>query len=100
LLASIDKIDVLSQHIKLFDIESNPFTGSDVRVRYFLEFDGFTRLELFTSKGELARVLVNGEVLRGTYDLVLSTAGLSSGVYMLRLTSGQFTETKQLVIMK
>ena len=87
-------------HYQLYDIEPNPASGSDVTIKYSVPFDGFTRIDLVDTKGELVGVLVNEEVSKGNHELLLPTSALSSGLYLIRMSSGKFADTKQLIINK
>ncbi len=89
-----------STEYQLYEVEPNPVVGSNVTVKYSISFAGETKLELYKSSGELVGVLVNGEQSAGLHELTLTTEGLPSGVYYLRLSSGHFTDTKPLVIAK
>jgi hypothetical protein len=89
-----------STQYELYDVDPNPISGPNVNVKYSISFAGQTKLELFKSSGELVGVLVNGEVKAGVHELTVPTASLNSGVYYLRLSSAQFTETKPMVIAK
>ena len=89
-----------STKYQLYEVQPNPVSGPNVNIKYSISFTGQTKLELFKSNGELVGILVNGEQKAGLHELTLPTEGLSSGVYYLRLSSAQFTETKPLVIAK
>ena len=89
-----------STQYQLFDVEPNPVSGPTVDVKYSISFAGQTKLELYKSSGELVGMLVNGERKAGIHTITIPTDGLPSGVYYLRLTSAQFTDTKPLVINK
>jgi hypothetical protein len=58
------------------------------------------RLALYNTLGELVTVLVNGRQSAGYKHVTLEAQGLPSGVYFYRLTAGEFTDTRKLVVVK
>jgi hypothetical protein len=49
--------------------------------------------------GEVA-TLVNKEQLQGIYEIDFDGSELTSGIYFYRLQSGDFVETKKMILMK
>jgi hypothetical protein len=58
------------------------------------------KLTIFDVLGREVAVLVNEKKAPGKYDVRLDVSGLSSGVYFYKLTAGQFTATRKMVLMK
>ena len=77
----------------------NPFVGR-TQLRYSLPAAGHVRLELYDATGRLARVVQDGRQDMGEHVAVLSSDGLATGVYLLRLDtgSGVGTRTVKLVV--
>jgi len=50
--------------------------------------------------GKEVATLVNKELPPGEYEVEFNATGLPSGVYFYRLTSGDFKDTKKLILMK
>ncbi len=50
--------------------------------------------------GREAPVLVNQNSQPGTYESVWDSTGFSSGIYYYRISAGNFTDTKKMVLMK
>ncbi|MCP5064493.1 MAG: T9SS type A sorting domain-containing protein, partial [Ignavibacteriae bacterium] len=44
--------------------------------------------------------LVNKQQKSGSYEVIFDASNLSSGVYYYQLKSGNFVETKKMIIMK
>ncbi len=65
----------------------NPFNPTTV-VRYQLTVDSKTRLAVYDLLGREVAVLVDGMMPAGEHTAAFDAAGLSSGVYVYRLTSG------------
>lgn len=58
------------------------------------------RLAVFDLVGREVAVLVDGMKEPGTYVAEFNASGLPSGVYFYRLTAGDFTQTRRLVLMR
>jgi hypothetical protein len=44
--------------------------------------------------------LVNGEIEAGSYDIEFNAANLPSGVYFYNIETGNFVQTKKMLLMK
>jgi hypothetical protein len=58
------------------------------------------RLAVYDMLGREVAVLVNERKVPGTYQVNFDGAGLSSGVYLYRLTAGQYVESRRMVLLK
>ena len=57
-------------------------------------------LEVFNSAGQKVMELVNGQKSAGYHTATFDASGLSSGVYLYKLTTPSFTETKKMLLIK
>jgi len=57
-------------------------------------------LEVFTSVGQKVMELVNGQQSAGYHTATFDASGLSSGVYLYKLTTPSFTQTKKMLLIK
>jgi hypothetical protein len=74
-------------------------------VRYRVPGDGGTAVELFDIYGERVVLLVDEAQTSGGYSVVwdgkdLRGAPLSSGVYFIRLTSGDYSEIRKIIVIR
>jgi hypothetical protein len=83
----------------LFQNYPNPFNPS-TNISYAIPEKNFVKLEIFNSIGELVSVLVDKEQQSGFYSVQFNTEGLSSGIYLYRLTAGSFIKTKEMILTK
>ena len=58
------------------------------------------RLSVYDVSGKEVRVLVNSELSPGVYEYSFDGTGLGSGVYFYKLQSGNFVETRRMVLVK
>ena len=77
----------------------NPFTGNTT-IRYALPKGAEVDLEIFDALGRQIRRLVNENQPAGWHEVNFDALTLSSGVYFYRLTAGDFTETKTMILMR
>ncbi len=77
----------------------NPFNPSTV-IQYDLPKETFVTLKIYDVLGREVKTLVNEEKLAGSYKVNFDAAGLSSGIYLYRITAGKFIETKKLVLIR
>jgi hypothetical protein len=59
-----------------------------------------TMLVIYDVMGREVAVLVNGELKTGTYEAEWNAVNVPSGVYFYKLTTGSFTETKKMSLIK
>ncbi|MCX6138153.1 MAG: family 10 glycosylhydrolase [Ignavibacteriales bacterium] len=77
----------------------NPFNPSTI-VNYSLAQSGFTTLKVYDLLGREVSTLVATDQTPGVHSVEFSGASLSSGVYLYRLVSGSFAETKRMILQK
>ena len=77
----------------------NPFNPNTV-IRYQLSVVSDVVIKIYDVQGKELQTLVNETLNPGTYAVTFDGTGLTSGVYYYKLISGQFTETKRMVLIK
>ncbi|MGE5353030.1 MAG: T9SS type A sorting domain-containing protein [Syntrophothermus sp.] len=77
----------------------NPFNPS-TKIKYSVREDGKARLTLFNSIGQVIKVVMDEVKTKGTYEVILNCQDLPSGIYFYELKSGNFRDTKKLVLLK
>jgi len=77
----------------------NPFNPTTV-IRYQLSVSGNTSLKVYDVTGREVQTLVNERLQPGTYEVTFDGSNLTSGVYFYQLASGDYKETKKLLLLK
>lgn len=77
----------------------NPFNPS-TKVQLSVPFASRVELKVFDVMGRQVDVIADREFSAGTYDFQWNAKGFNSGIYFLRLTTANYTETKKLMLLK
>ena len=77
----------------------NPFNPSTT-IKYSIAEDGFVKLAVYNLLGEEVSTLVNTTQKAGRYEVNFNASQLSSGVYVYRIETVNFTASKKLILMK
>lgn len=79
----------------------NPFNPT-TNINYSIKEKSFVNLKVFNLVGQEITTLVNTEKEAGNYSLTfdLTEYNLPSGVYFYKLTAGNFSDTKKMIITK
>lgn len=77
----------------------NPFNPS-TRIRFNIMSSSETEMTVFDILGKEIRTIKYGRLAPGYYEIDFDAAGIPSGVYFYRLITGEFTDTKKMIIVK
>lgn len=77
----------------------NPFNPVTF-INFDIPEDSKIVLKIYDNTGREVRSLVNEYKLAGYYKVELNGSDLASGVYFYRLTAGEFSETKRMILLK
>jgi len=95
-------IAVNSASVTTMDLEQNypnPF-NPNTNIKYQIGNEGFVSLEVFNSLGEVVATLISEFKQAGTYQISFNGTNLSSGVYVYILKSGNFIQSKKMILLK
>ena len=83
----------------LYQNYPNPFNPA-TRIRFNIKSATRVKLEVYNLIGEQVRVLIDGNMDEGTYEVEFNGRNLPSGVYAYRLEAGEFLEVRLMSLMK
>jgi hypothetical protein len=101
---AVDDENFVPEKFLLYQNYPNPFNPSTT-IQYSIpsEINSATvTLKIYDMLGREIAMLVNKEQSSGNYKVVFNAAlyGLTSGVYYYRLTAGNFTQVKKMMLVK
>lgn len=77
----------------------NPFNPS-TKIDFSIPKNSFVSIKLYDILGKEIMILANKDFNSGAYTLEFDGSSLSSGVYFYKLTAGEFTDTKKMMLVK
>lgn len=100
-VVSIDEapLTTLPTEVMLGQNFPNPFNPT-TRIPFTLQESVEVTLDVFDITGRRVATLVNGFHTAGTHTVSFDGAGLSSGIYIYRLTAGSRVETRAMTLIK
>ncbi|MBK8552310.1 MAG: SBBP repeat-containing protein [Ignavibacteria bacterium] len=87
------------EKFSLFQNFPNPFNPV-TNLEFGISDLGFVSLKVYDILGKELATLVNEKLSPGKYKAEFDGSGLPNGVYFYRLTAGEFTETKRMMLIK
>jgi len=77
----------------------NPFNPI-TRISYQIPEPAFVSIKVYDVLGKEIETLVNVEKIAGNYGVDFDGSELTSGIYFYRITAGNFSETKKMILLK
>jgi hypothetical protein len=77
----------------------NPFNPT-TEIEYYLPFSGYVEINIYNSLGELINKLEHGYKEIGRYKTSFNASGVPGGVYIYRLTTKSFSESRKMVLLR
>lgn len=87
------------KQFSMFQNYPNPFNPI-TRIKFDIPKPSFTKLIIYDILGREITTLVNQQLKSGKYEIEWDGNNYPSGVYFYKLISGEFTETKKMVLVK
>ncbi|MBI9070202.1 MAG: T9SS type A sorting domain-containing protein [Melioribacteraceae bacterium] len=102
LLTDVEEInagELLPSEYSLRQNYPNPFNPT-TNIEFSIPQTGMVSLKIYNTIGQEVAVLANEEMTAGSYKVNFNAASLSSGIYFYTLTSGEFTSTQKMMLLK
>ncbi len=77
----------------------NPF-NPETKIGFSLPRGGNVKIVITNVSGEQVKELVNGVMPPGTHNISFNAAGLASGIYFYTMETGDFKETRKMLLIK
>jgi len=98
-ITNAEEEKLLPKNFSLYQNYPNPFNPSTF-ITYQLPRNSFVILKVFDLIGKEVATLVNGEKEAGKHSVEWNAEGLPSGVYFYKLSAGNFTQTKKMILIR
>lgn len=98
-VVSVDRTSELANEFKLSQNYPNPFNPS-TRISFTLPQAGDVTLKVYDMLGREVASLVSGNMPMGSHSVNFDASGLSSGIYLYELRSGNVRITNKMTLMK
>ncbi len=98
-LTGVKENNELPQSFVLKQNYPNPFNPSTT-ISFYLPKSEKVSLLIFDALGREVAELINDNLSKGEHKVDFNAGNLSSGVYLYRLTTSSFSETKKMILMK
>jgi len=102
MISIMQSVDIIQHNMKngykLGSNYPNPFNSTTIN--YYLPQDGHVNISLYSVKGQFIDVLIDEVQNYGTYQRQVDFDGLSSGVYIIHLTTDKISLSQKCVYMK
>ena len=91
--------DEIPEEFVLFQNYPNPFNPTTT-INFSIHNSQFSILKIYNALGKEVKTLLQEELAPGVYELKFNGSDLPSGIYFYRLTSGSFTQTHKMILLK
>jgi len=98
-ITDVEENEIIPQDFVLYQNYPNPFNPSTI-IGYQLPVTSNVTLKVYDILGREIATLVNEQKPAGKYELKFDGSELASGVYFFTLKTGNYAETKKMILMK
>ncbi len=100
--STVQGVSDISSEINSFRLNQNypnPFNPA-TKIEYYIPKTSDVKFTFYDVNGKIIFESANEKKVKGNYEYRFDGSGLSSGVYFYKLTAGDFSETKSMIILK
>jgi len=98
-LSSESNTNLVPNEYKLSQNYPNPFNPT-TKINFAIPKQGLVTMKIYDILGREVRTLVNEVKQAGNYTVDFNASEFSSGVYFYKLTSGDFSDIKRMILVK
>ena len=99
-ISGIEKYDeLIPENFVLYQNYPNPFNPSTT-ITFSVHKSDYVSLKVFNSIGMEVATIVNTKLSAGNYKIDFDGRSLPSGIYFYRLSIGNFSDTKKMILVK
>jgi hypothetical protein len=90
---------IVPEEYQLSQNYPNPF-NPETNIDFMIPKNGFVSIKVFDITGKEITTLVNSVMNKGSYSVNFNATNLSTGIYFYKITSGSYSETKKMMLVK
>ncbi len=90
---------IVPKDYSLYQNFPNPFNPS-TKIKFDIKKAGIVKLTVYNVLGQEVASLANQYLATGSYEATVNLTNLASGVYFYRLTAGDYSDIKKMVLLK
>ncbi|MDI6802872.1 MAG: T9SS type A sorting domain-containing protein, partial [Bacteroidota bacterium] len=94
-----EETKALPEDFALYQNYPNPFNPT-TEIMYDIASRSFVSLKIINTLGQVIATLVNEVKQPGRYSAIFNATGLSSGIYLCKIQTESYTETKKIILIK
>ena len=91
--------EILPEQFVLYQNYPNPFNPSTT-IKFSIPKSDFVTLKIYNTLGQEVTQLISQVMNPGSYSFDWNAGNIAGGVYYYRITVGQYSETKKLILLK
>jgi hypothetical protein len=95
----IEHNGTVANTFELYQNYPNPFNPT-TNIKFNLPKSSVVNLSIYDVSGKLVGVILNEQKASGTYDITFNASYLSSGTYFYKITAGDFSSVKRMMLIK
>jgi hypothetical protein len=96
---SSESFKTLPTEFQLLQNYPNPFNPS-TQIEFAIPEASLVRLEVFNTLGQRVQTLKNEKMPAGNYSVTFEAFDLTTGIYLYRLTAGEFSQINRMLLIK
>lgn len=93
------KLKVITNEYKLNQNYPNPF-NPETTIAFTLPKKDYVKLVVYNLDGEIVKTLIDGIIPAGFHNVKFNAGSLASGIYLFKLETLNFTQTKKMILLK
>ncbi len=98
-VSDVEKIDLKPTRYNLAQNFPNPFNPT-TSINFSVVETGLVTLKVYNMLGQEVATLLNESVAPGVYNVNFDASNLTSGTYIYKITAGNFTSSKKMMLIK
>ncbi len=97
--SSIVTVNLLPNKFVLYQNYPNPFNPTTT-IQYAIPKEEHVTVKVYNELGKEVRIMVNENESAGQYRVIFNGANLASGIYYYKITAGNLSRTRKLLLLK